>query len=250
MKCASDFRQIARDALRGKWTLAVIAGLIASLLGVITSNGPKINFHFNGSDLDLGISYANQQIYSSQNGILPELMPLMVAGAIYILIAAVAIAVVFFVLGSVVTIGYSRFNLDLVDRRKAPEINTLFSYFSHWKTATIMNLLRSVYIFLWSLLFIIPGIVAGYSYAMTGYILAEHPEMTPDEVIDHSKQMMSGNRFRLFCLQLSFIGWTILAACTLGIGNLWLNPYKKASIAAFYREISGTEYGQNSGRYE
>ena len=98
-----------------------------------------------------------------------------------------------------------------------------------------------MYTFLWSLLFIIPGIIATYSYAMTGYILAEHPELTASEAIERSKEMMSGNRFRLFCLQLSFIGWAILCAFTFGIGYLWLGPYREAATAAFYREISGTE---------
>ena len=76
---------------------------------------------------------------------------------------------------------------------------------------------------------------------MTGYILAEQPELTASEAITLSKQMMSGNRWRLFCLHLSFIGWDILCAFTLGIGNLWLTPYKQTATAAFYREISGTE---------
>ena len=88
----------------------------------------------------------------------------------------------------------------------------------------------------------IPGIIAGYSYAMTEYILAEHPELTASEAIARSKAMMSGNRWRLFCMQLSFIGWDILSAMlTFGIGGLWLTPYKQAATAAFYREITGTE---------
>ncbi len=105
-----------------------------------------------------------------------------------------------------------------------------------------MRLLRGLYIFLWSLLFIIPGIVAGYSYAMADYILAEKPNMTASEAVELSKSMMYGNRFRLFCLQLSFIGWDILATLAFGIGHLWLTPYKQASYAAFYREVSATEY--------
>lgn len=76
---------------------------------------------------------------------------------------------------------------------------------------------------------------------MTEYILAEHPEFTASEAIDRSKQMMSGNRWRLFCMQFSFIGWDILSALTLGIGSLWVRPYKQAATAAFYREVSGTE---------
>lgn len=74
---------------------------------------------------------------------------------------------------------------------------------------------------------------------MTDYILAEHPELTASEAIAQSKAMMEGNRWRLFCLQFSFIGWDILCALTLGIGNLALRPYRHAAEAAFYREISG-----------
>ena len=148
-------------------------------------------------------------------------------------------AVVYFILGSVVGVGYSRFNLDLVDRQKEPEIGTLFGYFKFWKTTAAASFLQGLYVFLWSLLFIIPGIVAGYSYAMTDYILAEHPELTAGEAIEQSKAMMYGNRFRLFCLQFSFVGWDLLCALTLGIGSLWLRPYKQAAEAAFYRDISG-----------
>ena len=70
-----------------------------------------------------------------------------------------------------------------------------------------------------------------------------YPELTASEAIEQSKQMMYGHRWRLFCLQFSFIGWDILSALlTFGIGSLWITPYKQAATAAFYREISGTEY--------
>ena len=103
-----------------------------------------------------------------------------------------------------------------------------------------MNLLRGIYVFLWSLLFVIPGIIATYRYAMASYILAEHPELPVNEAITRSKEMMQGNKFRLFCLIFSFIGWDFLCVLTFGIGNLWLTPYKKAAMADFYREVSGT----------
>ena len=134
----------------------------------------------------------------------------------------------------------TRFNLELIDHNDAG-FEHLFKYFPWWANAVCTRLLKGLYVFLWSLLLVIPGIVASYSYAMTEYILAEHPEMTASEAIAASKEMMSGNRWRLFCLHVSFIGWAILCAFTLGIGNLWLNPYKNAATAAFYREISGTE---------
>ena len=241
MKYASDFRSIARDVLRGRWGIAVIAGLIASLLGAIASNGPEVKFNFSDNGANVNLMFANQEIYSSSGGWLPELNAFIVGGAIYIMIAALIMAAVFFVLGSVISLGYSRFNLDLVDRRKEPDIGTLFGFFPHWKNAAIAKLLETVYVFLWSLLFNIPGIIASYSYAMIPYIQAEHPEMAPGDVLARSKEMMEGNRWRLFCLQFSFIGWGILSSLTLGIGNLWLTPYKQAATAAFYRDVSGTE---------
>ena len=244
MKYASDFRRIAREALKGRWGIAVLAGLIASLFGAIASSGPKIEFHYSDNGANVDLTFAKQQIFSSSEGWLPELNGFLVGGMIYLFIAAIVIAVAFFVLGSVISPGYSKFNLGLVDRREAPELATLFGYFPHWKTATIANLLQTVYVFLWSLLLVIPGIIASYSYAMTPYILAEHPEMAPTDVLRKSKEMMSGNRWRLFCLQLSFIGWSILSVLTLGIGGLWLTPYMQTATAAFYREISGTEYMQ------
>jgi len=240
MKYAADFRRIARNVLSGRWATAVIAGLVASLLGAAASEGPELNVNFNASGGNVALDFAGQPIYTPGSGLNEALTKFLAESIGFILVAVLITAAVYVVLGSVVGIGYSRFNLDLVDRQKEPEVGTLFGYFAHWKTAVAAGLLQGLYVFLWSLLFIIPGIVAGYSYAMTGYILAEHPELTASEAIEQSKQMMAGNRFRLFCLEFSFIGWSLLCALTLGIGNLWLLPYRQAAEAAFYREISGT----------
>ena len=84
---------------------------------------------------------------------------------------------------------------------------------------------------------------------MTDYILAENPELTATDAIEQSKSMMYGNRFRLFCLQFSFIGWDILATLAFGIGHLCLTPYKQAAYAAFYREVSETEIPEQEAYY-
>lgn len=242
MKYASDFRSLARDALKGRWGIAVLAGVIASLLGGAASNGPEIKFNYSDNGASVNLAIGGESIYSSSEGWLPELLPLLVGGAIYITLIALVTAAVYFVLSSVISVGYAKFNLDFIDRQKEPELSTVFGYFPHWKTAAVASLLQSLYVFLWSLLLVIPGIMAGYSYAMTNYILSEHPEMEPREAIARSKEMMDGNRWRLFCLQFSFIGWNLLSGLTLGIGNLWLNPYKQVATAAFYREVSGSGY--------
>ena len=228
MKYAADFRQEARAALQGKWPLAILVGLVAAILGGAASGGPEFKINFTGGSLNANIQYAGQTIYSWGDGITPGLRAVLVGGAIYLILAAIMLGVLYFILGSVIEVGYARFNLNLTAGEKPP-FETLFSYFPHWKTVAVAQLLQTVYILLWTCLLIIPGIMASYSYAMTGYILAEHPELTAGEAIAQSKAMMAGNRWRLFCLQFSFIGWDILCALTLGIGNLALRPFTEGN---------------------
>ena len=103
-----------------------------------------------------------------------------------------------------------------------------------------------LFTFLWSLLFIIPGIVKCFSYSMTPFILEEHPELGANEAIDHSRAMMKGHKFDLFWLLLSFIGWGFLCLFTFGIGYLWLVPYMDTSISAFYEDVKA-DYEVNGG---
>ena len=246
MKIAVDFRRIARNALTNKWFIAVAVGLVASILGGISGGGPEFKVNIDGSNISMNFNVAGQTIKSigTNGGVDSEVGAFILASLPIIIIASLFAAVIYFALGSFIGVGYAKFNLNLVDKKNAA-FETLFEYFSHWKTTTIARLLRALYVFLWSLLFIIPGIVAGFSYAMTDYILAEDPELTADEAISQSKSIMMGNKWRFFCLLFSFIGWDILATLAFGIGHLWLTPYKQAAYAAFYREVSGTEYYEN-----
>ena len=240
MRLAADFRSIARDILQGKWKIAVLTGIVATLLGGVENMGPEVKLNIDASNVGASFEFAGQTIFSTGGSLNSDLGALLVGSYIYIMIAALAMGAIYLVLGSVINVGYAKFNLNLVDKLEGTFEN-LFAYFSYWKNMVVARLLRGIYTLLWSLLFVIPGIIASYSYAMTEYILAEHPEISAGEAINLSKQMMDGNRWRLFCLEISFIGWDILCAFTLGIGHLWLTPYRKAARAAFYREVSGTE---------
>ena len=224
MKRASDFRYAARKALSGKWGIAVLAGFIASLLGGVASSGGGSGFDFSEEET---------------TPMDPETAKILLSIMSVVFVVAFVTALVYLFIGSVVKLGYSRFNLNLIDGEEV-KISQVVSYFPHWTNAVCTNLLTSLYIILWSLLFFIPGIIAIYSYAMTPYILAENPTMRAREAIRLSKEMMRGNKWRLFCLEMSFIGWAFLCVFTLGIGSLWLVPYQHASFADFYREISGT----------
>lgn len=115
------------------------------------------------------------------------------------------------------------------------KIEDLFGGFSeNFSGRLLLGLLESIFIFLWSLLFLIPGIVKSYSYSMAFYISMDHPEYDWKQCIDESRRMMNGRKMRLFCLDLSFLGWMIVGILTCGIGLLWVAPYMEAAHTQFY----------------
>ena len=123
-------------------------------------------------------------------------------------------------------------------RRQTPQLETLFSGFSYcFVNSMLAGILRSVFTFLWSLLLIVPGIVKMYGYSMTMYVLADHPEMSATDAIAESQRIMQGNKWRLFCLDLSFIGWLLLCGLTLGILTFWVAPYMETARAEFYESV-------------
>jgi uncharacterized membrane protein len=240
MKIAVQFKESARAALKGKWGISVGAGLIAGLLGSTgsaSSSSVSTNINTEGSS---EIEFDLTELINSVG--LERVFPAFGA----VLAVIIAYEVVGIVLGSVVGVGYSKFNLDLIDK-KAPALSTLFNYFKIWGTAVCAEILRTLYIIVGAILFIIPGILATYNYAMTQYVLAENENLSATEALVRSKSLMIGNRWRLFCLQLSFIGWDLLCVLSLGIGSLWLVPYKAAAYADFYREISDTRPSEADG---
>lgn len=122
-------------------------------------------------------------------------------------------------------------------REEQADINNLFDGYRDLGRFILTPLLVGIYIMLWSLLFVIPGIVKSYSYAMTPYVLRDNPGLTCNSAIEKSMAMMRGHKWELFCLHLSFIGWGFLAVCTCCIGFLWFLPYFHAAQAAFYDKL-------------
>ncbi len=101
----------------------------------------------------------------------------------------------------------------------------------------ITMFLRSIYIFLWTLLLIIPGIIKFYAYRMVPYILADNPEIKPGKAIKLSQEMTQGEKWNIFVLDLSFLGWFILGALALGIGIFFVQPYYDATNAGLYLNL-------------
>ena len=128
-----------------------------------------------------------------------------------------------------------------------PSAATLMDGFKiNYINNVLLYVLISVFTTLWTLLFIIPGIIAAYSYTMAPYILLEHPELSAKEAIGYSKQMMKGHKFELFVLQLSFILWALLGVVTFGIAYIYVGPYITLTTTDFYHNIKGEVFGDTS----
>ena len=224
---ARQIRQRARERLSSCWGVSIGAAAVAALLGGLMVGGtflPDLSVIWDFDSITMG-----RFTLTFRNGILG--------------LAA-------FVLGGTINLGYARFLLKQHDGQ-TPEFNDLFSQFDRFGTGFAQTFLRGLYIFLWSLLLIIPGVVATYSYAMTPFILAEHPNMTASQAIARSKELMDGHKMDLFYLDLTFLGWGLLCLLTLNLGNLALNPYRNASYAAFYRSITaGASQATASSAYD
>ena len=222
----SDIRAQARDRLRGNWAQSIGVALVASLLGGAISGVGSGSSNGSGSTASFNAAEFEQ---------MPEPVVTFVIG----LIGVIALLILLqFIIGGTVQLGYAGYLLRQ-NRRQDPRFSDLFSEFYRFGRGFAQKFLVGLYSVLWTLLFVIPGIIKSFSYAMTPFILADHPEMTANEAITASRKLMDGHKWELFVLSLTFIGWQLLCALTLGIGLLWLVPYQNAALAAFYREISG-----------
>ncbi|MBQ9155707.1 MAG: DUF975 family protein [Eubacterium sp.] len=164
---------------------------------------------------------------------------MVVIAAVVVAVASVVavIGLIQFIVGAFVSLGLIQFNMNLIDGRQA-RFGDIFSKTSMLGKALWLRIRIAIFTFLWTLLLIVPGIIKSFAYSMAGFIMAENPEIDAKEAMEVSMAMMQGNKWRLFCLNLSFIGWGFLCLLTFGIGFFWLSPYTNAATAAFYDEVS------------
>lgn len=169
---------------------------------------------------------------------------------VYIIFACISGAASGVLIGPM-TVGLSFCFINMV-RYVNMRIEDVFEGFKKFGTSFLAYLLMGIFTFLWSLLLIVPGIIAGLSYAMTPYIINDNPGISATDAIRLSKEMMKGFKWKLFLLQLSFIGWGILSLFTCFVGLLWLIPYVMLSEANFYENLRfsyGLGYASNIGGY-
>lgn len=131
--------------------------------------------------------------------------------------------------------GLANYFLDL-QRGQDKEFTSIFEGFNNYGDTLLTGLLQSIFLALWSLLFLIPGIIKSFSYSMVYYVMIDF-NLSGEEAITKSRELMNGHKFQLFLLHLSFFGWILLGMITFGIGMFFVAPYMKAAEAEFYTEL-------------
>lgn len=243
---ASNMRALAREALAGKWKQAVLVTLIFE---ICVSLPPAILNALFGRDILKELIAGNFFYPQLEDAELLRYTPL---SGLY----------VFLVTGAF-TLGVAIFFLSLF-RRQQEDISQVFFGFEYFFKALGLSFMIGLFTALWALLFVIPGIIAAYRYRQAFYILADDPGKGVLQCIRESKWMMCGNKWKLFCLDISFIGWAILATLPLvilteitddfflqtpvlselfafvaGAAVFWLTAYIETAHVAFYDILTG-----------
>ncbi len=165
----------------------------------------------------------------------PLSLPPVVSGFISIVVSLVAV---------VLSAGYILYAMSVRKGLETPYA-TMFDGFLFAGKIILLSIVQYIFIFLWSLLFIIPGFIAGYRYRFALYNLCENPEMGVMEALNMSKAQTRGHKWELFVLDLSWIGWNILCTLTLGILSIWIAPYIQQTDIGYFqaiKEMSGIGY--------
>ena len=203
---SSNLRALGRNALAGKWQSAIVAVIVYTLCIQVPPAILNTLFGVNMGDLysiNMGYSYnVGTDAYSTVYNSMPMYSPL---SGLYTLLVSGAME-----------LGLTLFFLAMF-RRQIVGIGDVFLGFERFGKALGLFLFQGLFIFLWSLLFIVPGIIAAIRYSQAFFILADDPNKGIRQCMDESKWMMRGNKAKYFCLSLSFIGWAILAAIPAGV---------------------------------
>lgn len=208
MRSNKEIRLAARQELKGFWTMPVLATLVYYLINSVCQGA---NFFTQLGSVSFRLCFAS----------------------IYLAIAILVLVPLEY--------GFQLAFLHFLREDKEDTVEQIFCGFKTYGRAIGVTLLQMVFIFLWSMLLIIPGIVKFFSYAMTVFISKDHPELSANECIDRSMDMMNGHKMQLFLMYLGFVGLTILSVFTLFIGLLWLIPYMQVCVAEFYENLKAEE---------
>ena len=224
------------------------------------------DYDYNSNDYEYNFNYSDAGAELIQSGNLavltnPATLSLSSPGGVMATASVIVIVIVMVIIVIMALVGIFLFQPILVGGchffmenaiTHNAGINPLAEGFKrNYKGVVLTMFLRNLYTALWTLLLIVPGIIKGLEYRMVPYILADHPEMTTEEVFALSKKMMDGEKWDAFVLDLSFLGWQLLALCTCGILNIfYVNPYIHATNAELYLTLKRNKCQSGYQPYE
>lgn len=244
---ASDLREQARFHLRGNWPTAVLCALTAGILGGAMDNFPE-------NSVRLTLSIGNFRDPTTLTAMLPAISP----GTRYVLAqtfglsAAMLTLFVFaamiagLILGGAINVGYCRYLLNLNDGTD-PRFSDLFSQLHRFGSALCLHVLHMLIVFAGFLCLIVPGIILAYGLRLSYLIMADDPDCSAVDALMTSWSLMKGHKLELFLLELSFLGWALLAALVPVVGSLFFLPYLSSTEAAFYRRLSPKAHWDANG---
>lgn len=212
---------------RNYWPCVAVVVILSIVTGGVSSIGSRFSININQ-----GIEYSYDTGYSHYSSISPG--TLLAFSGITLVIMLISIVFGIFV-SNVFEVGGCSFFIK--NRSQRAEIGDILDGFKsgHYGNVVLAMFLRGLYISLWTLLFIVPGIIKSYEYLMVPYIMAENPAMNQKEAFAISKRMMYGHKGDAFILDLSFLGWDWLSVFTCGIlGIFYVSPYRRATYAELY----------------
>ena len=220
-------RQIIRDSNPKVLTASLIVIALSVVISMLSSRlvGVSVN------DLQRYLQYVQQGETDAALRYLAAHSPSAGARLVDLLLTCV---------NAIVGLGFLIFLLNSL-RATAPDLGNLLDGFNYWWKLLLLNLVCGFFIALWSLLFVVPGIIAAYRYSMANYILVNRPDIGIMECIRESKRLTQGHKGELFLLDLSFLGWFLLCLVpVLGwILQVWVSPYRSLSVLQYYERDSG-----------
>lgn len=239
----SILKQNAKDALTGHYWLALVVSLLAGFLTGGTSGvGGFGGLGWRGDFNNETEGFDSVREFFEQNS---EIwIPVVIVISVIVVLAIIGGGLFQIFFGNPVSVGHSRFYLE--NRYGKAEIGHLFRAFRPGYINVVKVLFfKKLSIFLWGLLFIIPGIVKSYQYFAVEYILAENPGIERRRALELSRLMTDGKKWSIFVLQLSFIGWWLLCLLSCGAGFIFLNPYMQATFAEMYCALRDAAFEGN-----
>lgn len=235
---------------RNYWKCVLVAFVMMIALGgssAVSSGTIRQRFDINYTINDNGHVFG----YYSEHGSHTYGVPLIVYIMIFmtVLMIAVISALVNILICMPIEVGGCRFFMENTSYPSSPD-RLGYAFKKGFYGKVVLTLfLRQLYIFLWTLLFIVPGFIKAYEYRLVPYLLADDPNMPRQDAFRISREMMDGNKWAAFVLDLSFFGWEILSACTCGIlGIFYVNPYVYATNTELFLELKNQYFWrQNQG---